>query len=147
MGPVPELTDLPAQAYPHTVTVPTRWNDNDQFGHVNNTVHYGVMDTVINDWLSAAGFDNGGHVVNLIPETGCRYLAEIAYPDPFVVGLGVARLGSTSVTWDLLLRRGSDGAVVARGRFVHVFVDRATRRPVPVPEHLRPALEGLRLPS
>lgn len=135
----PDATD----EYPFVTEVPTRWHDNDQYGHVNNAVHYQVMDTVINAWLMAHGFDPSGDVVDLVPETGCRYLAEISYPAPFVVGLRVARLGRTSVTWEVELRRGSDREVVALGRFAHVFVDRESRRPVPVPEHLREAMEGL----
>ena len=81
--------------YPHWVTVPTRWSDNDQFGHVNNAVHYSVMDTTINNWLKAHDFDvsEGGDTINLIPETGCRYLAEISYPDTFEVGLRGERVG------------------------------------------------------
>ena len=139
MGPVPD----DPQRYPFVTELPTRWNDNDQYGHVNNTVHYQVMDTVINDWLQAHGFDPAGEIVDLVPETGCRYLAEISYPDPFVVGLGIGRLGRTSVTWAVELRRGSDREVVALGHFVHVFVDRETRRPVALPTHLLPALEAL----
>ena len=139
MGPVPD----DPQHYPFVTEVPTRWNDNDQYGHVNNTVHYQVMDTVINDWLQAHGFDPAGEIVDLVPETGCRYLAEISYPDPFVVGLGIGRLGRTSVTWAVELRRGSDREVVALGHFVHVFVDRESRRPVEVPGTLRSAMEAL----
>ena len=139
MGLVPD----DPQRYPFVTEVTTRWNDNDQYGHVNNTVHYQVMDTVINDWLMAHGFDPAGEIVDLVPETGCRYLAEISYPDPFVVGLGIERLGRTSVTWAVEMRRGSDSEVVALGRFVHVFVDRESRRPVEVPGTLRSAMEAL----
>ena len=142
MGPVPD-SSAPAPGYPVTVTVPTRWNDNDIYGHVNNAVHYAIMDTAINDWLMQHGFDPTGDVVDLVPETRCRYLAEISYPDPFVLGLRVGRLGRTSVTWEVLMRRGSDGETVAKGEFVHVFVDRVSRRPVPVPEPLRSAMEPL----
>lgn len=147
MGPVPDDERDSEQRYPFVTEVPTRWNDNDQYGHVNNTVHYAVMDTVINDWLQAHGFDPAGDVVDLVPETGCRYLAEIAYPDPFVVGLRVERLGRTSVTWGVEMRRGSDGQVVAVGRFVHVFVDRQSRRPVEIPAGLRAAMAGIAAPE
>lgn len=132
--------------YPFVTELPTRWNDNDQYGHVNNAVHYQVMDTVINDWLQAHGFDPSGDIVDLVPETGCRYLAEISYPDPFVVGLRVERLGRTSVTWGVEMRRGSDREVVGIGRFVHVFVGRDSRRPVEVPSELRRAMEALIVP-
>ena len=139
MGPVPD----DPQRYPFVTEVPTRWNDNDQYGHVNNTVHYQVMDTVINDWLQAHGFDPGGDVVDLVPETGCRYLAEISYPDTFEVGLRATHVGRTSVRWECAMRRGSDGVLVAVATSAHVFVGAQDRRPVPVPEVLRPHLEAL----
>ena len=139
MGLVPD----DPQRYPFVTELPTRWNDNDQYGHVNNTVHYQVMDTVINDWLQEHGFDPAGEIVDLVPESGCRYLAEIAYLDSFDVSLGIGRLGRTSVTWAVEMRRGSDREVVALGHFVHVFVERETRRPVEVPGTLRSAMESL----
>ena len=131
--------------YPHWVTVPTRWSDNDQFGHVNNAVHYSVMDTTINNWLKAHDFDvsEGGDTINLIPETGCRYLAEISYPDTFEVGLRALSVGRSSVRWECALVRGSDGVLVALATSAHVFVDATTRRPTAVPTDLRVSLEGL----
>ena len=133
------------ESYPHWVTVPTRWSDNDQFGHVNNAVHYSVMDTTINTWLKAHGFDvaEGGDTVNLIPETGCRYLAEIAYPDTFQAGLRALHVGRSSVRWECALVRGSDGELVALATSAHVFVDATTRRPTSVPDQLRPHLAAL----
>lgn len=132
-------------SYPHWVTVPTRWSDNDFFGHVNNAVHYSVMDTTINSWLKAHGFDvaAGGDTINLIPETGCRYLAEIAYPDAFEVGLRALHVGRSSVRWECALVRGSDGVLVALATSAHVFVDATTRRPTAVPESLRADLLDL----
>ncbi len=132
-------------SYPHWVTVPTRWNDNDQFGHVNNAVHYSVMDTTINDWLKAHDFDvaAGGGTINLIPETGCRYLAEISYPDAFEVGLRALHVGRSSVRWECALVRASDGALVALATSAHVFVDAETRRPTQIPAGLRGSLEQL----
>ncbi|MCW4602305.1 acyl-CoA thioesterase [Janibacter hoylei] len=140
-----DVRDLDRTRYPHWATVPTRWSDNDQFGHVNNAVHYFVMDTVINDWLRQHDFDvaRGDGTINLIPETGCRYLAEISYPDVFEVGLRALGVGRTSVRWECALVRGSDGVPVAVATSAHVFVDATTRRPTPVPEALRPSLEGL----
>ena len=116
--------------YPYAQVVPTRWNDNDIYGHVNNTVHYLAMDTVINAWLiQRAGLDIAdGPSIGLCVESGCRYLAPVAYPDGMVVGLRVARLGTSSVSWAVAIDRASDGARVAEGSFVHVFVDRASRR-------------------
>lgn len=137
--------DLDRDRYPHWVTVPTRWSDNDVFGHVNNAVHYSVMDTTINTWLKAHGFDvaEGGDTINLIPETGCRYLAEIAYPDSFEAGLRALHVGRSSVRWECAMTRASDGALVAMATSAHVFVDATTRRPTGIPHALRPHLEQL----
>ena len=134
--------------YPVWSRVPTRWSDNDVYGHVNNTVHYLVMDTVINDWLiEHAGLDidptAGEGAIGLCVESQCTYSESITYPDAFEVGLRVGRLGSSSVTWEVLLRRASDGGEVARGRFVHVFVDRVTRRPQPIVGARRAAFDSL----
>ena len=131
--------------YPHWVSVPTRWSDNDQFGHVNNAVHYGVMDTTINNWLKAHGFDvaEGGETINLIPETGCRYLAEISYPDVFEVGLRALSVGRSSVRWECAMLRGSDGVLVAVATSAHVFVGASSRRPTQIPDALRASLEEL----
>ena len=133
------------ESYPHWVEVPTRWSDNDQFGHVNNAVHYSVMDTTINNWLKAHGFDvaQGGDTINLIPETGCRYLAEMSYPDVFEVGLRALSVGRSSVRWECALVRASDGELVALATSAHVFVDATTRRPVAVPDGLRGSLEHM----
>lgn len=133
------------ESYPHWVSVPTRWSDNDRFGHVNNAVHYSVMDTTINNWLKAEGFDvaAAGDTINLIPETGCRYLAEISHPDVFEVGLRALRVGGSSVRWECALVRGSDGELVALATSAHVFVDATTRRPTQIPADLRGSLERL----
>lgn len=139
------MSDLDRDLYPHWVSVPTRWSDNDQFGHVNNAVHYSVMDTTINNWLKAHDFDvaQGGDTINLIPETGCRYLAEISYPDSFEVGLRTLSVGRTSVRWECALLRASDGELVALTTGAHVFVDAVSRRPVEIPSDLRPHLDSL----
>ncbi|WP_068260606.1 acyl-CoA thioesterase [Janibacter limosus] len=139
------MSTLDRDLYPHWVTVPTRWSDNDQFGHVNNAVHYSVMDTTINNWFKVHGFDvaQGGDTINLIPETGCRYLAEMSYPDTFEVGLRALSVGRSSVRWECALVRASDGALVALATSAHVFVDAVTRRPSAVPESLRGSLEAL----
>jgi|SRR5699024_2718882 len=143
MGPVTETIDR--DLYPHWVQVPTRWSDNDVFGHVNNAVHYSVMDTTINNWLKAHGFDVtvDGSTINLIPETGCRYLAEISYPDSFEVGLRTTRVGRSGVSWECALVRESDGVLVAVATSAHVFVDATTRRPTAIPTSLRAGMEQL----
>lgn len=137
----------PLAGYPHRADFPTRWNDNDVYGHVNNTVHYLAMDTVINAWMiehAGLRIDPGSDApVGLCVESGCRYVASAEYPDTLTVGLRVAALGSSSVTWELGMVRG-DGTLVAEGRFVHVFVDKATRRPTPIPARSHTAMEQLR---
>ncbi|PRX97388.1 acyl-CoA thioesterase [Allonocardiopsis opalescens] len=132
-----------AAAYAHWRDVPTRWSDNDVYGHVNNAVYYAYMDSVINDWLIArGGLDiHAGAAIGLCVESHCAYHAPAAYPETLRVGLRVGHLGRSSVRYELALRR--DGTPLADGWFVHVFVDRATRRPVPVTGPLRGALEEL----
>ena len=127
--------------YPHTAPFATRWNDNDVYGHLNNTVYYEAMDTTINVWLmSVAGLDpTGGEPIGVCVSSSCEFKASGAFPEPLEVGLRAGRLGTTSVTWELGILR--DGELLAEGRFVHVFVDDATRRPVPVPERIRAAIE------
>lgn len=126
----------------HYATFPTRWNDNDQYGHVNNAVYYEAMDTTINTWLIGAGLvPVGGTEIAVCRSSSCDYLAPISFPDAMRVGLRAARIGTTSVTWELTIERQTDRITLAGGRFVHVFVDAATRRPVPVPPWLRGAIE------
>ena len=135
--------------YPHWSTVPTRWNDNDVYGHVNNTVHYAAMDTAINAWMiEHAGLDiQGSERIGLCVESGCRYLASLAYPDAMRLGLRVAKLGSSSVVWEAAILRESDGVLIAEGRFVHVFVDRTSGRPAPLEPAMRTALTALCAPG
>ena len=110
--------------YPFFTRLHTRWDDNDIYGHLNNTVHYKLMDTAVNGWLlDHVGLDpHHGATIYLVVETGCSYFAELGYPAPVDVGLRVTRLGSSSVTYDIgLFAPGSDSAA-ARGNFVHVHV-------------------------
>ena len=124
--------------------VPTRWADVDIYGHVNNVVHYAMFDTVVNGWLiEATGTDiRRADAVGLVVETSCRYFAELDFPAPVTAGLGLERLGSSSVVYRVALF-GAAESPAAVGRFVHVYVDRATRRPVPVPDPIRAALDAL----
>lgn len=133
------------EGYPHARLVPTRWNDNDVYGHVNNTVHYLAMDTVINAWLiEHAGLDvASGPAIGLCVESGCRYLARLSYPDGMVLGLRIGRLGTSSVHWQVAIERESDGMRVAEGSFVHVLVDRSTMRPTPWTSVMRSAMQPL----
>lgn len=130
--------------FPVLREVPTRWADVDIYGHVNNVVHYAMFDTVVNGWLiEATGTDiRHGGAVGMVAETGCRYLAELDFPGVVTAGLGLERLGNSSVAYRLALFGAADSPA-AVGRFVHVYVDRATRRPVPVPDAIRTALGAL----
>jgi acyl-CoA thioester hydrolase len=128
-------------SYPHIAPFATRWNDNDVYGHLNNTVYYEAMDTTINVWLMrSAGLEPAsGEPIGVCVSSSCEFRTSAAFPEPLEVGLRASRVGTTSVTWELGILR--DGEVIAEGRFVHVFVDDATRRPVPVPERIRTAIE------
>lgn len=126
-------------------TIPTRWMDNDIYGHMNNVVHYSLFDTAVNGWLVERGaLDiHGGERIGLVVETGCRYFAEMAFPDVVTAGLRVARLGTSSVRYEIGLFRNDDDRAAAEGFFIHVYVDRATRRPQPLDAALRAILEGI----
>lgn len=131
--------------YKHIAPVLTRWADNDIYGHVNNVAYYSYFDTIVNDYLIAAGaLDiHGGEVIGLVVETGCRYFAAVAFPDRLEGGLRVAHIGNSSVRYELaIFAKGVDEAV-AEGRFTHVYVNRQTRRPTPLPDAFRKALEKL----
>ncbi|MCD0168430.1 thioesterase family protein [Deinococcus sp. 23YEL01] len=131
--------------YPYHHPTPTRWADNDVYGHVNNVTYYAYFDTAVNAYLAARGaLDiHGGAVIGLVVESGCAYFAPAAFPDTLSVGLRVGRLGSSSVRYELAVFREGDDAACAQGHFVHVYVDRDTRRPAPLPPVLRAALDAL----
>ena len=132
-------------AYRHFLPVATRWMDNDAYGHVNNVVYYAYFDTVVNAYLIAAGVLDiaNSPVIGLVVETGCKYFSAVAFPDEIDAGLRVAKLGNSSVRYEIaLFRRGNDVAV-AQGYFVHVYVERTSRRPVPLPGPLRKALNNI----
>jgi acyl-CoA thioester hydrolase len=121
----------------------TRWNDNDQYGHVNNTIYYEAMDTAVNAWMiGAAGLDPQGDAIALCAASSCEFHASASFPEPLEVGIGIERLGTTSVTWSLGILRAGEDDPIATGRFVHVFVDAATRRPTPVPAAIRAQIEA-----
>jgi len=130
--------------YRHWQRIPTRWADNDVYGHVNNVVHYAFMDTVINTWLINAGLDiHDGAEIGLCVESHCNFRAAVAFPDALHAGLRIGHLGRSSVRYEVGFHFEGRDDVVAEGHFVHVFVDRATRKPVEIPAHLRAAMEGL----
>jgi acyl-CoA thioester hydrolase len=125
--------------------VPLRWNDDDTYGHVNNAVHYLLFDTAVNGWLvEATGTDiRRLPAIGIVAETGCRYLAELRFPEQVTAGLALERLGRSSVTYRLALFGEQAGPPAAVGRFVHVYVDATSRRPVSVPLEVRRALAQL----
>jgi len=122
--------------------IETRWADNDAYGHVNNVVFYAFFDTAVNRRLARAGLLDitGGPMIGLVVETGCRYHASAAFPEMLEAGLKVARIGTSSVRYELAIFRAGEDAAIAEGFFVHVYVDRDTRRPAPLPEGWRAVL-------
>ena len=133
-------------AYRHFTSLSTRWMDNDAYGHVNNVVYYSLFDTAVNRYLIEAGaLDiHAGAVIGLVVETHCNYFAPIAFPQMVDAGLRVAQVGSSSVRYEIGLFAAGEPLCAARGHFVHVYVDRETRRPAALPPVLIQALEGLR---
>lgn len=129
-------------------SLPTRWADVDVYGHVNNAVHYQLMDTAVNGWLiEVAGVDiRTLPAIGVVAETSCRYLAELQFPQDVVIGIALERLGTSSVVYSIALFSEAESPA-ALGRFVHVYVDSVTRRPVPVPDVIRSALNDLRSPT
>ncbi|MBX7209552.1 MAG: acyl-CoA thioesterase [Verrucomicrobiaceae bacterium] len=128
--------------YLHTCEITTRWMDNDAYGHVNNVVFYSWFDTVVNEWSIARGLLDVGHspIIGLVVESGCHYFEPLAYPGKITAALRVAHVGNSSVRYEIgIFGEGRDGAA-AQGHFVHVYVDRETRRPKPLPETWRAAL-------
>jgi acyl-CoA thioester hydrolase len=133
--------------YRHVRAIPTRWKDNDVYGHVNNVEYYSYFDTVINAWLiEEGGLDiHAGEAIGLCAESHCSFHAAVVFPEIVDAGLRVAWLGRSSVRYDIGLFRGEE--LLADGWFVHVFVDRAERRPVDIPVPLRAALQLLAEPE
>ena len=128
--------------YRHFHTIATRWMDNDAYGHVNNVVYYSWFDTVVNEYLVRRGVLDiaSSSVIGLVVETQCRYFSELAFPQPVDLGLRIGRLGTSSVRYEVGVFAEGEPAASAQGHFIHVYVDRATRRPTPLPAPLRSAL-------
>jgi acyl-CoA thioester hydrolase len=131
--------------FPAHRELPTRWSDEDVYGHVNNVVHYLMFDTAVNGWLiEATGVDiRTLPAIGVVVETSCRYFAELRFPEVVTAGIGVDRLGGSSVVYRLALFAPNRVEPAAVGRFVHVYVDRESRRPVPVPDEIRAVLRPL----
>ncbi len=133
--------------YPFVTTITTRWMDNDVYGHINNVAYYSFFDTAANQFLIEHGLDiHGSPVIGLVVESKCEYHEALAYPQVLRAGVRVDKLGSRAVTYGIAIFGGSDRAA-AHGHFVHVFVDRVTRKPTPIPEPLRSALASISLHS
>ncbi|MEZ5817979.1 MAG: thioesterase family protein [Hyphomicrobiaceae bacterium] len=135
--------------YRHFLKIPTRWMDNDVYGHVNNVNYYSYFDTLISRYLVVEGrLDyESGPVIGLTVESLCRYYQSFSFPDVIDAGLRVGKLGTSSVRYEIGLFAEGEDAARAEGHFVHVFVDRQSQRPTPIPEPIRGALSCLVPPS
>jgi acyl-CoA thioester hydrolase len=131
--------------YPVFVEIVTRWMDNDVYGHVNNATYYSYFDTAVNRHLIDSGALDieKSEVFGVVVETACTYKASVAFPDVLELGLRVTKLGNSSVTYELGLYKKDGAEPAAIGKFVHVYVDRVTRRPVPIPANTRSVLQKL----
>ncbi|MEW6097591.1 MAG: thioesterase family protein [Pseudomonadota bacterium] len=136
----------PRSAYPYFLPITTRWMDNDVYGHVNNVVYYSYFDTVVNRYLVERGVldIHQGQTIGLVVETQCNYFSSIAFPQLVHAGLRVAQLGRSSVRYEVGLFADDEPLTAAKGHFVHVYVDRGSRRPAALPQALVAALEPLR---
>lgn len=131
--------------FPYCREIPTRWMDNDVYGHVNNVTYYSFFDTVVNRHLiEAAGLDPAtSREIGLVVETKCQFFRELSFPEVIEAAMRVIKLGRASVVYEIGLFKQGDDAIAAFGHFVHVYVDRETRRPVDLPDRVRKALEPL----
>lgn len=132
-------------SFPHFLPITTRWSDMDVYGHVNNVVYYAYFDTVVAEFLMRTNGVNPheSRAIGLVVETRCSYFASLTFPEQVEAGLRVTRLGGTSVRYEIGIFKAGEPTASAQGYFVHVYVDRDTRRPVPLPEHLKTALAPL----
>lgn len=131
-------------------TLQTRWADNDIYGHMNNVVHYALFDTAIGNFLLSQNLLNlhGGNTIGVVVETGCSYFSEMAFPDTVTAGIRIAHMGSSSVRYEIgLFRNDEKFAAAAQGHFVHVYVDRNSRKPKPLPDNWRKTLETFKSPG
>jgi len=142
------MTDhkMPLRAdFPILRPMPTRWMDNDHYGHVNNVTYYSYFDTTVNGVLMEITATDTRllPVIGIVAETSCRFLKQLSFPDLLYIGLNVEKLGRSSVIYQLAVFRGDEDDPSAIGRFVHVYVDERTRRPIAIPQIIRSALERL----
>ncbi|MEL6687317.1 MAG: thioesterase family protein [Pseudomonadota bacterium] len=143
------ITPDTRSAYAHFQAIATRWADNDIYGHVNNSVYYFYFDTVVNQWLIEAGLLELGQskTIGLVVETKCNFFAPITFPQTVHAGLRIAKIGSSSVTYEIGLFADDETQTAARGHFVHVYVDEKTRRPVKISDRMREKLGELEVKS
>lgn len=139
------MRDTPRSAFPYFTALPTRWMDNDVYGHVNNVVYYSYFDTAVNAFLIARGVldIHHGDVVGFVVDSGCSYFQSLSFPDIVHAGIRVSKLGTSSVRYEIGLYRNDDTLPAAVGHFVHVYVDRKSQRPVPIPDATRLVLQQL----
>jgi len=132
--------------YTHFLDIPTRWSDNDVYGHINNAVYYLYFDTVVNEYLIEKGLLDieTSDIIGLVVKTNCDYFAPASFPDTIKAGLRVANLGNSSVTYEIGLFRNDEEEACAQGQFTHVYVDKRFRRPVELSDAMRAALETLK---
>lgn len=135
----------PRQAYRLFRTVPTRWMDNDAYGHVNNVVYYSWFDTAVNAWLIEHGVLDirSSRTIGVVAETHCNFFDSVSFPQDIQIGIRIGHVGSSSVRYEMGVFGDSD-MTAAKGHFVHVYVDAGTRRPAPLPSALISLLETLR---
>ncbi len=142
------MRDATLADFAYRTSLDTRWMDNDAYGHVNNVVYYSFFDTIVNRWLierDLLSVDTSA-AIGLVVETKCEYFGSLAFPDRVLAGLRVAHIGTSSVRYEIaLFRDAANAPAAAAGYFVHVYVDRVSRRPVPIPEPVRHALTTLRI--
>ena len=143
--PVRDARDETRAHYRHFLVIPTRWMDNDTYGHVNNVTYYSYFDTVVNEHLiRQGGLDiRGAAVVGVVVETSCRFYRPLSFPETVDAGLRVAKLGRSSVSYEIALFREGEPTPAASGRFVHVWVDRQMMKPTDIPPRVRDALQPL----
>ncbi|MDR1967363.1 MAG: acyl-CoA thioesterase [Burkholderiaceae bacterium] len=145
----PRLLPEPRNAYRAFRSITTRWMDNDQYGHVNNVVYYSWFDTAVNAHLIEHGALDpaGGQNIGLVVETQCHYFAPLTFPQNVEAGIRVAHVGSSSVRYEVGLFAAGAAQTAAKGHFVHVYVDRASQKPAPLPAALKAVLEPLKCPN
>ena len=135
MKPKPETRD----SYPCHLQIPTRWSDNDVYGHINNAVYYFFFDTAVNRWLIENSLLDMGksETIGLVVETGCSYFAPLKFPETITAGLRVAKVGSSSVRYEIALFSEGETKAAAQGHFVHVYVNEKNRKPTPISDTMR----------